>query len=139
MLELKNGANITESEIGLIISNFLVKIIEENIPHKWIAMEEPFANIYNGRISYDYSGEVQKTSVIDLKRLSNITSLILYMFLNLTCCCQKYILTAGCRHMNQIEGKTGLVTKIYYMINTMIGNMKVSNYATKIMMTQMKN
>jgi hypothetical protein len=33
--------------------------------------EEPFENIYNGRISYDYSGEVQKMSVIDLKRLSN--------------------------------------------------------------------
>jgi hypothetical protein len=42
MFELKDGTNITESEIGLIISNFLVKIIEENIPHKWIAMGRTF-------------------------------------------------------------------------------------------------
>lgn len=66
---LKNGENITEKEIGLIISNFLIEIIEKNIPHKWVGKEEPFHNIYNGRISYDYSGEVVKMSIIDFKNI----------------------------------------------------------------------
>jgi hypothetical protein len=34
-----------------------------------------------------------------------VMCLILYMFLNLTCCCKKCILTAGWHHMNQIEEK----------------------------------
>jgi hypothetical protein len=35
-------------------------VIGTYIPHKWVYTVEPFMNRYNGRISYDYSGEVKK-------------------------------------------------------------------------------
>ncbi|WP_291583949.1 hypothetical protein [Clostridium sp. UBA6640] len=57
------------SEINLIISNFIFRIIEENVPYIWISEEEPFINQYNGKISYDYSGKVEKMVANDLKEI----------------------------------------------------------------------
>lgn len=71
MYKAKTGKNISVKDINLVISGIIVEVIEENIPHKWIALEEPFENIYNGRISYDHSGVVQRMSVDDLKTLVN--------------------------------------------------------------------
>lgn len=55
--------------IKLEISNMIINIIEKNIPHKWLPTTEPFINKYNGRISYDKSGEVCKISETDLKKI----------------------------------------------------------------------
>jgi len=35
----------------------------------WIAEEEPFINQYNAKISYDYSGKVEKMTYSDLKEM----------------------------------------------------------------------
>ncbi|AMQ22519.1 hypothetical protein A0V43_04160 [Geobacillus sp. JS12] len=37
-----------------------MEVIQTHIPHQWIYNAEPFINPYNGKISYDYSGEVRK-------------------------------------------------------------------------------
>lgn len=65
----KCGTIITIREIELIISNLLIQVIENNTPHKWVAAEEPFYNVYKDKISYDYSGEVKKMIKEDLEDL----------------------------------------------------------------------
>ena len=69
MFTIKTDESIDVREINLVISKIIMEIIEKNIPHKLIATEEPFENTYNGRISYDYSGEVRKMTSSDLKSI----------------------------------------------------------------------
>jgi hypothetical protein len=57
------------NELKLIISKFLFEIIEENTPYVSIPEEEPFINKYNGKISYDYSGKVEKMELHNLKEI----------------------------------------------------------------------
>jgi hypothetical protein len=56
-------------EIKLLISNMLIEVIETYIPHKWVDTVEPFMNRYNGRISYDYSGEVKEMTQEEFKEI----------------------------------------------------------------------
>lgn len=60
---LKTGKTITPEEIEIILSRLLCEVIEENVPHLWVESEEPFTNPYTGRVSYDYSGKVQKATL----------------------------------------------------------------------------
>ncbi|MED4923779.1 hypothetical protein P9743_06010 [Anoxybacillus geothermalis] len=46
--------------IPQLIARMLMEVIQTHIPHQWIYTVEPFINPYNGKISYDYSGEVRK-------------------------------------------------------------------------------
>lgn len=57
------------SEVQLEVSNMLINIIEENNPHKWQPDCKPFVNRYNGKISYDKSGEVCRMNKADLKKI----------------------------------------------------------------------
>ena len=66
----KSDENIDLTEIKLLCSKFLFDVIEENLPYMWIPEEEPFINKYNGKISYDHSGKVEKMSCKNLKELA---------------------------------------------------------------------
>lgn len=57
------------SEVQLEISNMLINIIEKNNPYKWMPNCKPFVNRYNGKISYDNSGEVCRMNKADLKKI----------------------------------------------------------------------
>ncbi|WP_255257306.1 hypothetical protein [Bacillus sp. AFS014408] len=46
-----------------------MSVIEEKVSFKWEATKEPFINPYNGRVSYDYSGEVKKMTKEDLEEI----------------------------------------------------------------------
>ncbi|ERI11691.1 hypothetical protein [Aneurinibacillus aneurinilyticus] len=51
---------LDKQEITLIISNLIMKIIEQHSPYQWVKTEEAFPHPYKlDRISYDYSGEVK--------------------------------------------------------------------------------
>jgi hypothetical protein len=69
MLILKNKEVITEHEIKLIISNLLFKVIENNKPYIWYYTQEPFKNIFTGKVSYDNSGNVARMMPGDLMEI----------------------------------------------------------------------
>jgi CRISPR/Cas system CMR-associated protein Cmr1 (group 7 of RAMP superfamily) len=64
---------MTKEEIYLVISNLLFRVIADNKPYTWYRTEEPFFNIYNGRTSYDYSGEVREMLQEDLIKIEKET------------------------------------------------------------------
>lgn len=67
---MKLYQNISFEDIYLVISDIIINVISHNTPYKWIATEEPFYNLI-GRISYDYSGIVEKMIIDDLRLLAN--------------------------------------------------------------------
>lgn len=56
-------------KVQLEISNMIINIIEQNSPYRWLPDCKPFVNRYNGKISYDKSGEVYRMSREDLKKI----------------------------------------------------------------------
>lgn len=66
---LQNGEKLEYEYINLEISNMIINIFEKNIPYKWLPTTEPFINKYNGRLSYDKSGEVCRMREEDLKEI----------------------------------------------------------------------
>ena len=71
MFVLKNSKDISKAEIDLAISSLLFQIIENKKPYTWYKTEELFINSYNGRLSYDYSGEVREMTCADLIKIEN--------------------------------------------------------------------
>ncbi|SHH31777.1 hypothetical protein [Tepidibacter thalassicus] len=71
MFIMKNNCQIERKEIYLVISKLLIEVIETNKPYIWYKTEEPFINKYNGRISYDYSGEVREMTYTDIIKMKN--------------------------------------------------------------------
>ncbi len=65
----KDGNIMTEYQIEKIIRELTIKIITDYVPHKWVLTEDPFQNQYNGRTSYDYSGEVEKMTKQNIEQL----------------------------------------------------------------------
>ncbi|WXR61392.1 hypothetical protein WG909_13970 [Peptostreptococcaceae bacterium AGR-M142] len=72
MYILKDGTYLNKEDINLIISNFIIKTINDNEPYVCFIVEEPFANSYSGKISYDYSGDIRKMTYEDIVYLKKL-------------------------------------------------------------------
>lgn len=72
MYILKDGTYLSKEDINLIISNFIIKTINNNEPYVCFTVEEPFCNSYSGKISYDYSGDVRKMTYEDMVYLKKL-------------------------------------------------------------------
>ncbi|MCT4585708.1 MAG: hypothetical protein N4A54_12350 [Peptostreptococcaceae bacterium] len=72
MYILKDGTYLSKQDIDLIISNFIIKTINNNEPYVCFMIEEPFANSYNGKITYDYSGDIRKMTYEDIVYLKKL-------------------------------------------------------------------
>lgn len=65
---------VNEDQIHLIVSKFIIDVIEENEICKWVYAEEPFYNFHKNKVSYDYSGEVVKMSLNEFENIAQNSS-----------------------------------------------------------------
>lgn len=62
---IRINPSINIQEINTMLSSMVFQVIEENIPYRKIYTKKPFINHHNGKVSYDYSGAVERIASVD--------------------------------------------------------------------------